>query len=211
MLTQDLINEQESLERRQITGGLHRLRKQTKDLEEKAYASATEYGRASIDTLLPHIIKRIQEKFDKATKSATGYQRELLSYVMALDAEASAAIACKRTFDKVFSFKKDDNKVTKIAEAIGSAVESELQMRHYEETAPGLLKVLKDNYWHQSKGTQQNLYQFTQLLTDMTLRSGIVGVASVGSRLEVGYLTLYVMLVAGSLGTQYNVRKKIPI
>ena len=157
MLTQDLINEQESLERRQITGGLNRLRKQTKDLEEKAYASATEYGRASIDTLLPHIINRIQEKFDKASKSATGYQRELLSYVMALDAEASAAIACKRTFDKVFSFKKDDNKVTKIAEAIGSAVESELQMRHYEETAPGLLKVLKDNYWHQSKGTQQKL------------------------------------------------------
>ena len=104
MLTQDLIDAQESLERRQITGGLNRLRKQTKDLEEKAYASATEYGRASIDTLLPHIINRIQEKFDKASKYATGYQRELLSYVMALDAEASAAIACKRTFDKVFSF-----------------------------------------------------------------------------------------------------------
>ena len=30
-------------------------------------------------------------------------------------------------------------------------------MRHYEREAPGLLKVLKDNYWHRSIGTQQKV------------------------------------------------------
>ena len=206
MLTQDLIDAQESLERRQITGGLNRLRKQTKDLEEKAYASATDYGRASIDTLLPHIINRIQEKFDKASKSATGYQRELLSYIMALDAESSAAIACKRTFDKVFSFKKDDNKVTKIAEAIGSAVESELQMRHYEQTAPGLLKVLKDNYWHQSKGTQQKLVSIQTVIN----RYDIEKWQSWGSqrRIKVGGWLLDVICDVSGWFTRYTVQRK---
>ena len=206
MLTQDLIDEQKSLERRQIDGGLHRLRKQTKDLEEKAYASATEYGRASIDTLLPHIIKRIQEKFDKAAKSATGYQRELLSYVMALDAESAAAIACKRTFDKVFSFKKDDNKVTKINEAIGSAIEAELQMRHYEETAPGLLKVLKDNYWHQSKGTQQKLVSIQTTIN----RYDIEKWQSWGGQRRIKVGNWYLDIICQSTGwfTKYTVQRK---
>ncbi len=158
MLTQEQINEQEALERRQISGGLDKLKRDTRKLEEKAYASATNYGRCSIDTLLPFVIERIDEKFEKAQRTATGYQLNLLTnYIMLLDAESSAAIACKRTFDKVFSFKKDDNSVTNVSLAIGSAIEAECQMRHYETVAPGLLVTLKKNYWHQSKGTHQKL------------------------------------------------------
>ena len=51
----------------------------------------------------------------------------------------------------------DNNQVVKVTEAIGRAVEDECQMRHYEREAPGLLKVLKDNYWHRSIGTQQKV------------------------------------------------------
>ena len=156
--TQHQINEQKNLERRQIAGGLTKLNKDTQKLEQKEYASATVYGRCSIDRVLPTIIEGITLKFDKASKTASGYQRDLLvNYVMKLDPESSAAIAIKRTFDKVFSFKKGDNKVVKINEAIGRAIEAEAQMRHYESTAPALLKRLKENYWHDSKGTEQRL------------------------------------------------------
>jgi DNA-directed RNA polymerase len=37
-------------------------------------------------------------------------------------------------------------------------------MRHYEKNAPGLLKVLKDNYWHKSIGTQQKLVVIRTLM-----------------------------------------------
>jgi len=158
MLTQAQIDEQYDLERRQVRGGLDKLKRETRKLEDKAYASATSYGRCSIDTLLPLVINRVNEKFDKARTTATGYQLNLLqNYIMLLDAEASAAIACKRTFDKVFSPKKDDNSITNVSVAIGTAIEAECQMRHYEKVAPGLLVTLKANYWHQSKGTHQKL------------------------------------------------------
>jgi hypothetical protein len=34
-------------------------------------------------------------------------------------------------------------------------VEDECQIRHYEKHAPGLLHVLKENYWHRAIGTKQ--------------------------------------------------------
>jgi DNA-directed RNA polymerase len=40
-------------------------------------------------------------------------------------------------------------------ESIGKAVEQECQMSYYEQQAPGLLHILKENYWHSACGTQQ--------------------------------------------------------
>ena len=37
-------------------------------------------------------------------------------------------------------------------------------MRHYEKHAPGLLKTLKDNYWHRSIGTQQKVVVIRTLM-----------------------------------------------
>ena len=58
------IEQQETLERNQIRGGLEKLRKDTLNLEEKDYASATVYGSASIATLLPTLLN-IKEKKKK--------------------------------------------------------------------------------------------------------------------------------------------------
>jgi len=44
-----------------------------------------------------------------------------------------------------------------VCDSIGRAIEDECHMRHYEAKAPGLLEVLKKNYWHKSIGTQQKL------------------------------------------------------
>ena len=158
MPTQEQLNEQYDLERRQIKGGLDKLRTDTRKLEQKEYGSATVYGRCSIDQILPTVIEGIDLKFEKAKRTASGYQRDLLvNYVMKLDSQSSAAISIKRLFDKVFSFKKGDNSVTKISEAIGYAIEAEAQMQHYESVAPALLSKLKETYWHDSKGTEQKL------------------------------------------------------
>ena len=70
----------------------------------------------------------------------------------------AAAIAVKLIFDKVFSTKDG---VTVLVKCYKSdrfkAVEHECQMQYYERTCPGLLKTIKDNYWHRSCGTQQKL------------------------------------------------------
>ena len=151
------IEQQETLERNQIKGGLDKLRKDTLHLERKEYASATVYGSASIATLLPTFIEylntRKEERKLTAVKGA-GHLIGLLPYLFALDTESQAIITAKLTFDRVFSPVKKNQLVIKVIESIASAIEAECQMQYYERSAPALFKTLKENYWHQAKGTE---------------------------------------------------------
>jgi DNA-directed RNA polymerase len=152
------IDEQVALEREQIKQGLQRLRDNTRKLQEQSYASATVYGITSIDALLPSLVKHIEESSEYRLKRGSGHQFDVIkNYVSQLEPLASASIALKITFDKVFSTTKGSDQLQSVCDAIGHAVESECQMRHYEKTAPGLLAVLKKNYYHKSIGTQQKL------------------------------------------------------
>ena len=158
MATPAEIDEQIQLERDAISQGLKKLHKNTRDLERKEYASASVYGVASIDTLLPLVVARIEATTTRLTKGEAGKSfSEIKQYLADVEPLAAAAIAVKLTFDKVFSYKEKSNQATKVCEAIGLAVEQECQMRHYEKNAPGLLNILKENYWHRSIGTHQKL------------------------------------------------------
>ena len=152
------IDEQVQLERDQIAQGLKRLHKNTQDLENKSYASASVYGIASIDMLLPLVVRRIEETNNRLIKGQAGAAfKEIQKYIIDLEPLAAAAIALKLTFDKVFSFKEGSDQLPNVCDAIGHAVEDECQMRFYERKAPGLLNVLKKKYWHSSSGTHQRL------------------------------------------------------
>ena len=61
MPTPAQIDEQINHERDAIAQGLKRLRDNTKNLEEKSYASASIYGISTIDALLPLVVNRIKE------------------------------------------------------------------------------------------------------------------------------------------------------
>mgnify|MGYP004464892471 FL=1 len=137
------IDEQIKLERAQIAQGLKRLRDNTSKLEEKSYASATVYGITSIDALLPLVVERIKDTNNRIKEGKTGKSfKEIQQYLSDLEPLASAAIACKLTFDKVFSYKEGSNQIVNVCDSIGHAVEDECQMRHYETNAPGLLPSL---------------------------------------------------------------------
>ena len=159
MPTPAQIDEQIALEREQIRQGLKEIRDNTYKLEEKSYASASIYGVVSIDKLLPIVVARIQETaLDRIKKGKTGRCfAEIQKYLSDIEPEAAAAIALKVTFDKVFSIKPGQSTVTNVTAAIGQAVENECMMRHYERNVPGLLKTLKDNYFHRSIGTTQKV------------------------------------------------------
>ena len=151
------LEKQERFERRQIKGGLERIQHNTKKLLEKDYASATVFGSASIETLLPYLIEFIDEKKEarkKVSVGGAGHLIQLLPYIFDIDTESQAAITAKLTFDKIFSPRKENSKVVNVVQAIGSALEAESQMRYYETSAPGLFETLKANYWHQAKGTE---------------------------------------------------------
>ena len=148
---------QEKFERRQIKGGLERIRSNTKKLLDKDYASATTFGSASIETLLPYLVKLIEEKKEERIKVAVkdaAHLMQLLPYLLSLDSESQGAITAKITFDKIFSPRKENSKVANVVQAIGSAIEAECQMKYYEASGPGLFETLKKNYWHQAKGTE---------------------------------------------------------
>tara|TARA_B100001939_G_scaffold4594_1_gene4352 strand:- start:4320 stop:6656 length:2337 start_codon:yes stop_codon:yes gene_type:complete len=165
------LERQELFERKQIKGGLERFRSDTKKLLEKDYASATTFGSASIETLLPYLVKAIDEKKDERKKILVGRQLHLHPYLFALDSESQAAITAKITFDNTFSMRKDKSKVCNVVQSIGSAMEAECQMRYYESSAPGLFETLKKNYWHQAKGTA---YKAKCMTTLMNKNEGIV-------------------------------------
>jgi DNA-directed RNA polymerase len=158
MPTPAQIDEQVQLERDQIRQGLKRLRDNTDALQQRSYASATVYGVASIDLLLPVLVKRIEDTNHRIHERQNGVAfKEIAQYISGLEPLAAAAIALKLTFDKVFSYKDGSDQAQSVCDAIGSAVEAECQMRYYERCAPGLLNTLKKNYWHKSCGTDQKL------------------------------------------------------
>lgn len=165
MATPAQIEAQVNLEREQIRQGLKRLRDNTRKLEEKSYASATVYGVASIDALLPKLVERIEETNHRIHQRKNGVAfKEIAKYLADVEPLAAGAIALKLTFDKVFSFKDGSDQVLAVCDAIGQAVEAECQMRHYEREAPGLLATLKKNYWHQSCGTHQKIVVIRTLM-----------------------------------------------
>ena len=165
MPTPAQIDEQIQLERDAIALGLKKLHKNTRDLEGKEYASASVYGAASIDTLLPLVVARIESTTIRLRKGQAGAAfKEIQQYLADIDPLAAAAISIKVTFDKVFSYKDKSHQVINICDSIGTSIEQECQMRHYEKHAPGLLRVLKDNYWHRSIGTHQKLVVIRTLM-----------------------------------------------
>ena len=156
MATPAQIEEQVSFERDAIRHGINRLRKNTKDLEDKSYASASVYGCSSISKLLPDVTKEIENTHLRIRKGRTGSSfKEIHQYLEPIDPAAAASIALKITFDKVFSYKDKVNKLVSITESIGQAIEQEAQMQFYETNCPGLLNTIKKNYWHNTTGTQQ--------------------------------------------------------
>ena len=159
------IDEQIKLEREQIRQGLKLLHDNTKKLEERNYASASVYGVVSIDDVLPLVVARIQDTNDRIRERKTGRAfKEIIHYLVDLEPEAAAAIALKVIFDRVFSTKQGATTVTNITSAIGQAVENECMMRHYERSVPGLLNVIKENYFHRSIGTHQKVKVITTLM-----------------------------------------------
>ena len=164
-IPESLVNEQVELERSQINQGLKRLNDNTFKLEDKSYASATVYGIASIDTLLPLLVDKITITNARLQVGQNGRSfKEIRKYLAGLEPLAAAAIACKLTFDNVFSFKEGTNTAVNVCASIGRAIEDECHMRHYENKVPALLCTLKKNYWHSSIGTQQKLVVIKTLM-----------------------------------------------
>ena len=160
-----LIEEQLQLERDQVSQGLKYLNDNTMKLENQSYASASVYGIASIDSLLPDLVRHIENTHNRIRAGHTGIAfKDIHQYLDSLEPLAAAAIACKVTFDKVFSFKEGSNYATNVCDSIGHAVEDECQMRHYETHAPALLTTLKKNYWHKSIGTNQKIVVIKTLM-----------------------------------------------
>ena len=165
MATPAEIAQQVELERRQIDQGLAELRNNTCKLESKDYASATVYGVSSLAQLLPIVAEHITSTNQRIRKGKNGVSfRDIHQYLSDIEPEVAAAITCKVAFDKIFSVKPKHQLVQHITIGIASAIEDECMMRYYEKNVPGLLKYIKDNYWHSSSGTQQKVKNVTTLM-----------------------------------------------
>jgi molybdenum cofactor biosynthesis enzyme len=108
--TEAQIEEQLEWERYAKAQGLSRLHQQTAKLECQDYASASVYGIASIDCIMPRVIAEIERTTSRIHERKNGvYFKEIQQYLADVEAMACAAIALKVIFDKVFSVKDDAN------------------------------------------------------------------------------------------------------
>jgi DNA-directed RNA polymerase len=120
---------------------------------------------ASIEQLMPLVADRIHATRTAIRQRKNGKAfKEIIQYLSDIEPEAAAAIACKVTFDKVFSPKPKSNLVQSVTDSIGAALENECMMRYYERNVPGLLKYIKDKYWHKSSGTHQKVKNVITLM-----------------------------------------------
>ena len=204
------IEEQFQLETYQKTEGLKRIESNRTKLESKNYASATVYGISCLAELIPVTVERIKETRLRIKRGQTGKNFVLINrYLSNLEDETLAIIACKIAFDNVFGRKPNSNHACNITESIGSAVENEAKMRHYESKASGLLYTLKDNYWHKACGTQQKVVIIQTLMN----RYGIEAWSSWGSNNKVklgGWLLDCIMSATDwfFVGLKYEGRKR---
>ena len=115
MLTEQQIQDQQNYERKQIQGGLHKLRANTTKLEEKTYASATVYGSACVSSILPDLIAFIDSKKEKYKNIGAKDNVLLHKHVFPADTAVQALLTCKVVFDHVFSPQQKKHSVTTIA------------------------------------------------------------------------------------------------
>jgi len=206
MHTPHQIDEQIRHERAAIAQGLERLKENTKRLEDKSYASASIYGIASVDALLPLVVNRIKETNKRIHEGHTGQSfKEIHKYLVDIEPLAAAAITCKITIDKVFSTKLKSNQLTSISEAIGKGIENECQMRHYETHAPGLLETLKKNYWHKAIGTDQKVVVIQTLMNRYEVQKWVTWGA--GNRVRLGGWLLDCLMQESGWFGKYAERK----
>ena len=152
------IERQIELEREAISCGLKKLYKNTYQVEQKDYASASIYGVVCIDRLLPDVVTYCESTKYRIIQGHTGAAfTEVHKYLNELEPLAIAAIALKITFDKVFSHKENSDQLQSVLVSIGQALEQECQMRHYQREAPGLMHHIKQDLLHNSSGTHQRL------------------------------------------------------
>jgi DNA-directed RNA polymerase len=105
---------------------------------------------------MPVVRQRIEDTKSRIKKGYVGKAfSEINQHLEPIDSGVAAAIALKVTFDKVFSYKDKANLLISVSDGIGTAIEQEAQMQFYENNCPGLLAVLKKNYWHNTTGTKQ--------------------------------------------------------
>ena len=90
MPTPSEIDKQIALEREQIRQGLQQLRSNTSKLEDKDYASASVYGVATIEQLLPHVVDRIESTKLRIAKGRAGANfKEINQFLKELEPRVS--------------------------------------------------------------------------------------------------------------------------
>lgn len=152
------IADQVALEREQIRTGLSLLRRNTRLLEEKSYASASAYGSPCIHAMLQPLAERIKETTSRLHERKAGVAfKEIAMFLECIDENEAASITLKCTFDRVFSSKAKDNYCATVLISIGWAIEAECQIRYYEKELPDLYKFVAEKYWHNCAGTPQRV------------------------------------------------------
>jgi len=167
MPTPAQIDEQVRFEREAVKCGIDKLYKNTQQLQEREYASATIFGVASIREAQAKVAEAILATFARVNEGKNGQHFADTKHYLAQfnneeDCHILANIALKRTFDLVFSQKRKDsnkypNAVGNVCVSIGHSVEAECQIRWYEEQDSELLKKIQKKYWLASTGTEQKL------------------------------------------------------
>jgi DNA-directed RNA polymerase len=159
----DRLARQLALETRQKAEAEDRLGRRTRAAEERSYASASVYGKTLLEASLAAVAAEIASRIGRISFGIPGPDHKLIAEKIAqADHRVLALIAMKVTLDvmggKVFA-DHGQFTYTKLAIAVGMAVQTELRISWYQEQDPELYKAIRSRF-HQGTGTRQKASVF---------------------------------------------------
>ena len=136
----------------------HRLVNQTREAQDKSYASSTIYGRQAIKGLLEPVAKRIEERmFTLRRGSAAVDAVEVYAHLKEADSNSLALITMKTVLDVLG--KDPEPSLQDLTTRVGKNVQLELRMTYYAQQEPELYNRT-EFFFHKSTGTQQKATVF---------------------------------------------------
>ena len=138
----------------------HRLINQTREAEEKSYASSTRYSRKAIKTLLEPVANQIRKRYGALSSGKSGMDAvEVVKHLKDAGAESLALITMKTVLDVLG--KEKEPGLQMLTTRVGKNVQLELRMTYYAQQEPELYKRT-EFFFHKSTGTGQKATVFTR-------------------------------------------------
>lgn len=143
------------------------LASRTRKAEDRAYGSATIYGKKALDAALPVVSEYMAKRYGEITSGRSGQAGRdyagAVKVIQTLGSEVTALITLKSILDELSQtkFDKDTFRYIRVCSRIGANLQTEARLKFYQESNPELYGRT-EHFFHKGSGTRQKATVLTR-------------------------------------------------